>query len=84
MLSQPSEKPEQEPSSHLTQSNVQDPEQEDNNVLETSVVLSLCYQKGRLGVASFDSNTGELWCGETNENSLFEATEYGMLCSFDL
>ncbi|KAF0974817.1 hypothetical protein FDP41_006291 [Naegleria fowleri] len=76
LLSQPSEKPEQEPSSHLTQSNVQDPEQEDNNVLETSVVLSLCYQKGRLGVASFDSNTGELWCGETNENSLFEATEY--------
>ena len=53
---------------------------EDEEALEneTPVILSLCYQRGRLGVAAFDMNSGELLCGETNENTLFEATEFGM------
>ncbi|EFC36581.1 predicted protein [Naegleria gruberi] len=51
---------------------------EDEEALEneTPVILSLCYQRGRLGVAAFDMNSGELLCGETNENTLFEATEF--------
>jgi len=57
----------------LAQANTEDQEEDEN-----PIVLALCYQKGRLGVASFDIQTGELLCGETNENNLFEATSFGM------
>ncbi|KAL9652174.1 hypothetical protein ABK040_013943 [Willaertia magna] len=70
-----SNKDDDEDEINTNNNNMEDDEREETS-LENPIILSLTYQKGRLGVASFDSRNGELLCGETNENNLFEAMEF--------